>query len=378
MIFTNNINDIITSKKDAFYYKKDYRNTKLYKYYNSLFSGFEGKRVIINQDDKIETGNNILERDLKFSKKMVSNIPVIKEKDSLIVDNLFIFTDDYGDRNICHWMTEQLLVLNYLIDILNEPGIDNSQLYVVINKNPRNSMFQLIRDYLKHISSLKANNILEVDLQTGELYYYNNNCNNYISLNKFSIFSENIFVGNSLSENLSTLYSGWNMLHNRLTLANKDTIYYNNNNILLNNCNNFYMSRRNLLDPSKKTNTRVMENLVEISDIICFKNYIEIFTDELNSLEDRINLFKNAKSIVCELGAGMHNLLYCSEGITVYVMLQKNNYIWLNDYLPLFEKKRIKFILLVGKTTSEKHNGNRLNTPWNLDVSELNKIPSVK
>jgi hypothetical protein len=386
MIFTNNINDIINIDKDSFYFKKDYSNTKLYKYYNSLISGFEGKRVLINQNNKIETGNSVLHRDQGFSNKMNPYIYRIKERDSLIIDNLFVFTDDYGDRNICHWMTEQLLVLNYLIDILNtlndyktsnDSSIDEYKVYVLINKNPRNSMFQLIRDYLSKIPLLESTNILEVDLQTGELYNFDNINGIYNSINKFSILSKNIFVGNSISNNLSSLYSGWNFLHNRLSISNITELNYNNYITPLNNFKNFYMSRRNLLDPSKKTNTRVMENLVEVSDIICFKNYIEVFTDELNSLDDRINLFKKAKNIVCELGAGMHNLLYCSEGINVYVMFQKNNYSWLQEYFPLFQNKKMKVTLLVGETTNDQHNGNWLNTPWKLDVFELNKIPNA-
>jgi len=386
MIFTNNINDIINIEKDAFYFNKDYSNTKLYKYYNSLISGFEGKRVLINHNNKIETGHNVLHRDKEFSNKMNSYVTRIKERNSLIVDNLFVFTDDYGDRNICHWMTEQLLVLNYLIDILNtlnnyktsnDSSSDEYKVYVLINKNPRNSMFQIIRDYLSKIPLLESVDILEIDLQTGELYNYDNINGIYNSINKFSILSKNIFIGNSISNNLGSLYSGWNFLHNRLLILDTNEITYNNYVTPLSNFKNFYMSRRNLLDTSKKTNTRVMENLVEISDTICFKNYIEVFTDELNSLDDRINLFKEAQNIVCELGAGMHNLLYCSEGINVYIMFQKNNYSWLQEYFPLFQNKKMKVTLLVGETTSNQHNGNWLNTPWKLDVIELNKIPNV-
>jgi len=386
MIFTNNINNIINIEKDAFYFNKDYSNTKLYKYYNSLISGFEGKRVLINQNNKIETGHNVLHRDKEFSNKMNSYVTRIKERNSLIVDNLFVFTDDYGDRNICHWMTEQLLVLNYLIDILNtlnnyktsnDSSSDEYKVYVLINKNPRNSMFQIIRDYLSKIPLLESVDILEIDLQTGELYNYDNINGIYNSINKFSILSKNIFIGNSISNNLGSLYSGWNFLHNRLLILDTNEITYNNYVTPLSNFKNFYMSRRNLLDTSKKTNTRVMENLVEISDTICFKNYIEVFTDELNSLDDRINLFKEAQNIVCELGAGMHNLLYCSEGINVYIMFQKNNYSWLQEYFPLFQNKKMKVTLLVGETTSNQHNGNWLNTPWKLDVIELNKIPNV-
>ena len=107
---------------------------------------------------------------------------------------------------------------------------------------------------------------------------------------------------------------------------------------------------------------------------ISFKNYIEVFTDELNSLDDRINLFKKAKNIVCELGAGMHNLLYCKEGVNIIVMYQKNNISWLEEYYPLFRYKKMNVKIIAGETTSPKHNGNWLNTPWKLDIHDLESV----
>ena len=134
------------------------------------------------------------------------------------------------------------------------------------------------------------------------------------------------------------------------------------------------MSRRNLLDPAKKTNTRVLENVNEISDIIIRKGFTEFFTDELECLSDRIGLFSNLDTIICELGAGMHNLLYCKNGTEVIVMYQTNNISWLQEYYPLFRKKNMSVKVITGNTTSNRHNGNWLNTPWYLNPDELNKI----
>lgn len=377
MIFTNNVKDLISVKTDCYLHNKQYSSTKLYKYYNAKFVGIDGKRVIINNKNQIETGKGVLHRnfsDLNSIKNTIEdkiNNLITNKKGILCLDHLFIFTDDYGDRNICHWMTEQLLVLNYLIDLVNVLSTNESpeQIFVVINKKPRNSMFNMIRDYLYKIPNLNHNNILEVDLNTGEIFSFDSVNNIYVSNDSFLFEACNIYIGNAVSNTLHNLYMGWSSLHSRLLLTNLETQSdpkYSQN---------FYMSRRNLLDPNKRTNTRVLDNLEEVSDIIVNKNYQEIFTDELQNLDDRINLFQNANTIVCELGAGMHNLLYCNEVTNVYVLFQRNNYSWLQEYFPLFENKKMKVTLLVGETTNPEHNGNWLNTPWHLPISELDKIP---
>jgi len=83
-----------------------------------------------------------------------------------------------------------------------------------------------------------------------------------------------------------------------------------------------------------------LENYEDVSNKIVEGGFGEIFTDELDSLGSRIDLFKNVKTIICELGAGMHNLLYCKDGINVIVMYQKNNISWLEEYYPLFKEKK--------------------------------------
>lgn len=380
MIFTNNIKDLISVKTDCYLHNKQYSSTKLYKYYNSRFIGTDGKRLIINNKNQIETGKGVLHRNLsdldsiKDSVKEKVNTHITNNKGILCVDHLFIFTDDYGDRNICHWMTEQLLVLNYLIDLVNvlSTGESTEQVFVVINKKPRNSMFNMIRDYLHKVPYLNHNNILEVDLNTGEIFSFDSVNNIYVSNDSFLFEAYNIYVGNAVSNTLHNLYSGWQCLHSRL-ISNSESNTEANTEITF--PQHFYMSRRNLLDPTKRTNTRVLDNLDQVSDIIVNKNYQEIFTDELKNLDDRINLFQNSRSIVCELGAGMHNLLYCNEGITIYVLFQRNNYSWLQEYFPLFENKKMKVMLLVGETTNLNHNGNWLNTPWKIPIYELDKIP---
>jgi hypothetical protein len=402
MIFTPTLTEIVNCNTNSYYNNKSYKLNTIYKFYQSFLTGIQGKRCLYNSKGNLETARRVLIRDTNNVVDTIKSLHMEQLTASLKVKAVFLFTDDYGDRNICHWMTEQLLVLNYLIDILqllnnnnkhtyndgndgnDDDNDDNentkksnldantlpfsiSDLKIVINKNPRQSMYQIIRDYLYKIPYLDKNNILEIDLEDNKIYQNGE----LLSDNGMEI--QHCFVGNTIRTTLNTIYDGWNKLHNRLNLDSSDNkdIYSSENHY---NCPHFYMSRRNLLDPNKKTNTRVLENLDEVSNIINNKGYTEIFTDELNTLEERIYLFKNAKSIVCELGAGMHNLLYCSEGTEIYIMLQKNNYSWLQEYFPLFKQKNMKVCLLIGETTNSEHNGNWLNTPWKLDILELNKI----
>ena len=113
MIFTNNINDLISVNTDCYLHNKKYSSTKLFKYYNAKFIGYHGKRVIITKNNKIETGKGVLHRNIEDLNSVKDEIQNLNNKQQLSIDHLFVFTDDYGDRNICHWMTEQLLVLNY-------------------------------------------------------------------------------------------------------------------------------------------------------------------------------------------------------------------------------------------------------------------------
>lgn len=383
MIFTPTIKDIIECRIDAYFNNKEYSSTTLYKYYDSLITGIKGKRCLYNSKGNTKSVNGVLIRTTSNNFKIpINSLNNGQLFPYLEADIVFVFTDDYGDRNICHWMTEQLLVLNYLIDLLtylhnkkndvedNHSPVSPLDIKVVINRHPRHSMYRIIRDYLSKIPYLDNTSIIEMDFEDGSLYQED------ILLEYKGLKTKHCFVGHAIKNTLHTIYNGWNTLHQRLVLydSNQLELYSKQN---TQQCNHFYMSRRNLLDPTKKTNTRVLDNLDEISYIITGKGYTEIFTDELKTLEERIYLFKKAKSIVCELGAGMHNLLYCSDGITIYVMFQKNNYSWLQEYFPLFKQKHLTVVFLSGETTCSEHNGNWLNTPWTLNLNELDVLPSV-
>lgn len=336
---------------------------KLNTYTNHLFITIDNKRFIYDPTRSKIVRNRVLERDIKEetyleyetkiieqSRKM-SNEPVYMQ-----LSRIFLFTESYGDRNICHWMTEQLMVLNYMIYLMDiDDDLDKqAQCFysdyptILINRNRRESMKKMIIDYAKSIPRLREENILEYDM----------------SGNIQIIACKKIYLGDAISCNLDNIYPLWNQLHSRLNVKKINNV----------TPEKFYMSRRNIYQPGKHTNTRILENYEEISNAIVETGYTEIFTDELTSLGSRIDLFKNAKTIICELGAGMHNLLYCNEGVNIIVMYQKNNISWLEEYYPLFRHKKMNVKIIAGETTSSKHNGNWLNTPWKLKLEELKKI----
>lgn len=340
-----------------------FKPCKLNTYTDHYFITIENKRFIYDLGTQKVVRNRVLERDLKeeqyleYEKKINEQMKKVPTAQNFMeLDRLFLFTESYGDRNICHWMTEQLMVLNYMIhlmdldDNLNEHSLCFHSSYptILINKNRRESMRNMILDYVKSIPKLEEEDIIEYDM-SGDMKM---------------IRCKLIYLGDALDCNLDNIYSLWEQLHSRLSImpATNST------------SSKFYMSRRNIYQPGKHTNTRILENYEEISNTIVDAGYTEIFTDELESLGSRINLFKNADTIICELGAGVHNLLYCSEGTNVIIMYQKNNISWLEEYYPLFRHKKMNVKIIAGETTSPKHNGNWLNTPWKLYISDLKSV----
>lgn len=322
---------------------------------NASFIGFKNKRIILNEHHKF-MNNTILERDWKLDQdtQLQLNTKINNNNTNIShYENVFLFTESYGDRNICHWFTEQLMVLIYLINLLKENNGNINNIKVIINKNRRPSMNTIIKDYLLLVPNLDETNILELDLQD----FTQLKCNT-------------LYLGNAIKCNLKNIYPLWNSLHSNLKINNE----LNNEIFNTKYSKKIYMSRRNIYQPNKQTNTRILKNIDEISNIIVAKGYQEVFTDEINNIQERIYLFQNLDEIICELGAGMHNLLYCKEGIKLTVLYQNNNISWLQEYYPLFINKKFKVQIITGKTLNNNHNGNWLNTPWYLQPESLTNI----
>lgn len=339
---------------------------KLNIYTSHSFIIIDNKRFIFNYNTKKLERNRVLQRDMKeetyleYETKINEKLRSFESKEiksESDFDTIFLFTESYGDRNICHWMTEQLMVLNYLINIMENYYYDHERTHitVILNKNRRESMRNIIMDYVKSVPELDHNNIIDYDF-SGDMKV---------------ILCNTIYLGDALDCNLTNIYPLWDNLHSKLNIR---IPLYHYRDIIDSSKNKIYVSRRNIYQPGKQTNTRILENFEEVSNKIVEYGYEEVFTDELTLLGSRIDLFKNADEIICELGAGMYNLLYCKEGVNIIVMYQKNNRIWLEEYYPLFKYKKMNVKIITGETTSPKHNGNWLNTPWKLNIDELDKI----
>lgn len=318
--------------------KEDIKPVFLTYYKNASFIGLNSKRYILWNNKLVEEG--VLQR----SSNTITSIDINEHKfiSEKSYKKIFIFTENYGDRNIAHWMLEQLPVILYFIELLKtDPDIK-----IIINKNRRANMNSLIKDYILAIPNINPKNILNIDLTS------------------IKINADKLYIGNSLKCNMNNFYPIWKELHHNINI--NSNLNYNDNEY-----NKIYISRRNLLQTNKQTNTRIMVNLEDVSDLLVTKGYKEIFTDEIDNLQERINLFKSAKEIIMELGAGIYNLLYCPDEIDVKIMYQDNNISWLQEFYPMFKNKKFKVKLISGTKINNNHNGNWLNTPWILNQKKL-------
>ena len=235
-------------------------------YKNCLFVTINNKRFIFNNNtNKIER-NRVLERDLSEEEYIKYETQINEQLESCELEELkdiFLFTENYGDRNICHWMTEQLMVLNYLVDLIqNESSCKNKDkgnvITVLINKNRRKSMKDMIMDYVTSIPDLNHNQIMDYNI--GEEIR--------------AISCGTIYLGDALDCNLTNIHPLWDRLHNMLNI---DMSEKPNSLFMLPHQNKMYMSRRNIYQPGKNTNTRILENYNEVSDKIVSYKYLESF-----------------------------------------------------------------------------------------------------
>lgn len=291
----------------------------LFKIRNGVFNGNRGIRYIRH--------NNI-----SIAPPILLRMGTAPNEDCDIIDNfenIFLWTDDYGDRNICHWFHEQLpgiILLKQLFDII--PNIK-----IIVNKHAR--IKRNIKDVLLMIPNLKMENIYEFDLN-----------------NKNGIYAKNIYfsLGN---------------FNKKLALPNKIFHFLKNDcsiNIPNSEYKNIYISRR-----KTKTNTRVLKNMDEISEKVIKKGYTEIFMEDLSMIE-KISILNNCENVIMELGAGCINLCFCKDKTKITILMQDsiyNNGFFNNMFSNITSHLKLAFIK--GHTISNEHNGDPINTPWYLD-----------
>ena len=322
----------IQQQHDGTYSSNDYLMITLSKYLNSHFIGNKGNRVILNNKNEISIHEGVLLRNQRNFKSL-DGINIIEN-----FKNVFIFTDDYGDRNFAHWFYEQFIVIIYLIDLIKYlPDIK-----IIINKNRRESMKNNIKDALLLINGISENNIYEFDL----------------SGNGNAIKADTIYIGNGMRCGMSNVYRVWNIIKSKLNLLEDDAQKYGEK---------LYFSRR-----KTNTNARKLKNVEEVSNFLLKRGYNEIFLEDF-TLQNKINLLLNCKKVILEIGAGLLNLIFIKDTIDVTILIQDSpaNHNYLNIWKQFLETIPIKYKIIWGKRVEGEVDSNPINTPWILDMQKL-------
>ena len=325
----------IQQQYDGTYSSNDYLMITLSKYVNSHFIGNKGNRLIFNNKNEISIHEGVLMRNQRNFKPL-DKINVIEN-----FKNVFIFTDDYGDRNFAHWFYEQFIVIIYLIDLIKYfPNIK-----IIINKNRRESMKNNIKDILLLIPGINESNIYEFDL----------------SGDGNAIKADTIYIGNGMRCGMPNVYRVWKIIEEKLNLIKDNNSKYGE--IL-------YFSRR-----KTNTNARKLKNVEEVSNYLVKNGFNEIFLEEL-SLKNKINLVSNCKKVVLEIGAGLLNLIFLKDTIDVTILIQNSpaNHNYLNIWKQFLDTLPIKYKIIWGKTVEGKRDSNPINTPWELNINLLKNI----
>jgi len=95
---------------------------------------------------------------------------------------------------------------------------------------------------------------------------------------------------------------------------------------LIPNVSNVYISRRTWLHNDRSnigtdyTTRRMLTNETEVVEFLNKKNYKEIFSENLTTIE-RISLFAKATNVIGPIGGGMSNVLFCRPETNVLVLM---------------------------------------------------------
>ena len=326
----DNINYFNTIKKDdIIIYNNNYYNSNISRFSNSFFIVNNNKRYIKTSNNKVIIPRILLQEGTKPN----TNTP-FKIVDSF--KNIFIWTEHYGDKNICHWFHEQLNGIVYLSKLYSL----NPDIKIIVNKNA--PLKNNIKDILYFIPNFKKESIYEFDIS--------NDC--------IAIQSENIYLNNgSFDYSLNLPCKIFKFLLDELNVA-----------INSSKIDNIYISRR-----KTNTNSRKLENINEISDYILTKGYVEIFMEDL-SLNEKIDLIYNSKNIIMEIGAGCINLCFCNPNVNILLLTQKTNEMAIffnNMFYPVIQDK--KYSIVYGSTLKDT-NMKGVNTPWVLDINTLKEV----
>lgn len=331
--------NFIKSNSNTTFFIKEYNPITISKYINSFFVGDKGLRYIYS-NNQLTFHNNILRRDGRVNVELEKNLTI-----EMRYGNVFIFTDHYGDKTISHWMADQMFVILYLHDLIKLIP----DLKIIVNKNRRPCMQNCIREILLLIPGVEEKNIIEFS----------------ITNKGRAIACNNLYIGNGIRCGWTNINRLWKLLMKKgLQLNLSDTI--ENKKI--------YLSRRHTVPQIYgSVNPRKLVNVEDVSKKIVSLGYEEVFTEKL-TFEEKIDLFRNTKDIICEIGAGIINFIHCENKPHIKIMLQDTpaNHDFLRQWDTFLKTLDVTYEPIFGeRVPTNDRIVNPINTPWKLDLNKI-------
>lgn len=231
--------------------------------------------------------NPIDEKILSLEKLTVKkNTDIVLDKVMTILDTpVFYFI--YNTENYYHFIYD---TLPYLITFYKiKEKIPNLKLLINFPNNKIQKMYDFVLEFLD-FADIKKEDLLFVDGNT--LYKY-------------------LYISSSYTHGTNSNLPPRNEIYDFFKqITNKKIKYFNTN-----TPKNIYISRRSWIHNdfsnigTNYTQTRKMVNEDDLVKILIDKNYTEIFTEKLTTLE-KINLFYNAENVIGAIGGGICNVMF--------------------------------------------------------------------
>jgi capsular polysaccharide biosynthesis protein len=311
--------------------------------------------VITKNNILIDNLNNceILYDDANLS--IILNTQIINNT-RLIINNNNIYIDKLPSYNIINKYLEEYIIHEQLFDIyINNNFINLYGCYLNLINSSNSNYYHFLFDTLPYLFSfLKNNNLL-----------YNDNYNFNILVNHDyniikSLFNINIKYSDTnynienliIPKNINPhFYLCWNKYN---ILQNKDIYYYDYNifkelrefifnkfNIIPHGNKNIYLKRNN--------DFRIFINSDYFNKIINDFNF-DIVLPENMSFYEQVSYFSQVKTLVCQGGAGMANILFMPENSNVILIIADSKFINITYFKELLLKLNINLNIIYTTT----------------------------
>jgi UDP-N-acetylglucosamine 2-epimerase (non-hydrolysing) len=288
--------------------------------------------------------------------KDIKLLPELVIKDSLNINNFYLLFGEYANKNFHHFLIE---VGFHILNIIKlKKSIPN--LKIVINTNTKEGMIPLLKTFMFITNNFNEDDIIDLNIISNPLkgrfhhfYYDEKDGTNWdIACRSFSIFNNNIYNKSNKILLLSRVY----------------------NTVKSNNYVNLVQSR-------------ICINMENIKNMLISKYESDIiFTEQIESFKEQLNIINSHKILIVEMGSGISNLYFC-ENINVVIFGSETNKGWYDTWYSkskeLLNFKNINIYCVWGKVQSydnkikamcDKSNENYdLQKPYIIDIELLVK-----